>query len=124
VARQQGTDWRLDLKPVTLSQTSASTRQTNENVAAPAVEHARDDAALFKSLSSVTAAVQELHRAVDVLGQRLATLEGTVAHQAAASRQVDSTSRALRDSSTASLGRRARRATSGSAGEHEDAAEQ
>jgi hypothetical protein len=160
VAKQRGADWQLDLKPVTLQPTPAASFPTTENGAARHVEHARDDAALLKSLSAVTTAVTELHRAVEAIGQRLVALEGAVASQAAASqtlanqltasrpatppatppppaepvappvesaratRPVRPTSRAIRDSSTAPLERRSRRAASPRAAEQDDAASQ
>jgi hypothetical protein len=152
VAKHQGADWHLDLKPVTLPQSASAALPVAEN-GARHIEQPSNDAALLKSLSAITTAVTELRRAVEAIGQRIDGLEGTVASQTAATqalagqlasrpvaspaaaveppppaptrtRPVRPTSRTLRDSTTAPLERRSRRAVSAPAAERDDAPSQ
>jgi hypothetical protein len=141
VSKLRSTDWQLDLKPVTLSQTPAASPPRGETIAAPRGAHAtNNDAAILNTLSAVTAAVTELSRAVEAMGRRLDGLEQASVAQTASSqslanqlmtnaavppppaatppaaapavtpgRSARSTTRALRDSTTAPLERRSRR---------------
>jgi hypothetical protein len=139
VAKHRSADWQLDLKPVALAQLTTTSLQSTENGAAHRAERATDNTAVLNTLTAVTAAVTELSRAVAAIGQRLDGLERAAAEQAATSnslanqlltsaatattsaaappeastgtsRAVRPTTRALRDSTTAPLARRTRRA--------------
>jgi hypothetical protein len=153
VAKHRSADWQVDLKPVTLTPRSAASSHAADNGGAPHVEHPSYDAALTQTLTAVTTAVTELSRAVEAIGKRLDGLERAAAEQASnnqslanelltrattaattaatppaaaetSTRPVRSTGRALRDSTTAPLERRSRRAASAPAATPKDGAEQ
>jgi hypothetical protein len=133
---------------------AAAPHSADNGAAAPHLEHPPYDAALAQTLSAVTTAVTELSRAVEAIGRRLDGLERSAAEQASNSqslanelltrattaatnaaapavaasevpaRPVRSTGRALRDSTTAPLERRSRRAAAAPAAAPKDGAEQ
>lgn len=128
------TDWQLDLKPVALTTSPIASRNgaARSNGAGPAAAPAAaeinpavlkaltelraSDAAILDVLAGIGATLEQLRISVEGLTARVGAVEAQLASQAAETaarpeRAVKETSRSLRDSSSGTLDRRARRGT-------------
>lgn len=134
MAKHRGrTDWQLDLKPVALTNPAASRNGTTQSSAASPSERAfaaepdpavlkaltelrASDSAILDVLAGIGANLEQLRISIEGLTARVGAIEAQLASQAAETSarpagEVRETSRSLRESSTGTLDRRARRGT-------------